>query len=260
MKLGVSYNIFDGEELLEGSIKQIRDQVDYVSVVCQTVSNFGKPCSEDLLPLLKRLKKEKLIDDVLLYTPTIQNGGHFNEIQKRNIGLQSSLNVNCSHHMSMDCDEYYLSGQFANLKQLILDGGYDSSYCQMLTYYKNWEYILDPPEDYYVSLITKICEDSSYVLGAPVPVLIDPTRRVLGLNRPLILKREQIQMHHGSYIRKDIRAKLENSSASVNFNQDIEKLVDHYNNWKYPEKALWGGLPSSLKTIKQIKPIFYTLI
>ena len=256
MKLGVSYNIFDGEELLEGSIKQIRDQVDYVSVVCQTTSNFGKPCSQDLIPLLKRLKKEKLVDEVLLYTPEPQNGGHFNEIQKRNIGLQCSLKAGCTHHMSIDCDEYYLSKEFVNLKQLILDGDYDSSYCQMLTYYKSWDYILDPPEDYYVSLITKIKEDSSYVLGAPAPVLIDPTRRVLGLNRPLILKREQIQMHHGSYIRKDIRAKLENSSASVNFNQDIERLVEHYNNWKYPEKVLWGGLPSSLKPVKQIKPIF----
>ena len=33
MKLGVSYNLFDGEELLESSIKSIRDNVDYVSVV-----------------------------------------------------------------------------------------------------------------------------------------------------------------------------------------------------------------------------------
>lgn len=256
MKLGVSYNIFDGEELLEGSIKQIRGDVDYISVVCQTTSNFGKPCSEDLLPLLKRLKKEKLVDEVLLYTPKIQNGGHFNEIQKRNIGLQSSLKVSCTHHMSIDCDEYYIPEQFVNLKKTIEEGDYDSSYCQMLTYYKSWEYILDPPEDYYVALITKIDENSSYVFCAPSPVFNDPTRRVLGPKNPLILKRDQIQMHHGSYIRKDIRAKLENSSASPNFNQDIERLVEHYNNWKYPEKILWGGLPSSLKTTKQIEPLF----
>lgn len=256
MKLGVSYNIFDGKELLEGSIKQIRDQVDYVSVVCQTTSNFGKPCSQDLIPLLKKFKKEGLVDEVLLYTPKVQNGGHFNEIQKRNVGLNASLNAGCSHHMSMDCDEYYILDEFINLKKLVEEGNYDSSYCQMLTYYKSWEYILDPPEDYYVSLITKIDQNSSYVLGAPSPVLIDPTRRVLGLKTPLILKRNQIQMHHGSYIRKDIRAKLENSSASINFYQDIDKLVEHYNEWKYPQQVLWGGLPSSLKTVKQVKPIF----
>ena len=56
MKLGVSYNIFDGEELLEGSIKQIKDQVDYISVVYQTISNFGNSCNEDLVNFLNKLK------------------------------------------------------------------------------------------------------------------------------------------------------------------------------------------------------------
>ena len=62
MKLGVSYNIFDGEELLEGSIKQIRQHVDHISVVYQVVSNFGNPCNPELVPLLERLKSEGLVD------------------------------------------------------------------------------------------------------------------------------------------------------------------------------------------------------
>ena len=256
MKLGISYNIFDGEELLEGSIKQIKNHVDFISVVCQTTSNFGKSCTENLLPLLKKIKKEKLVDEILLYTPEIQKGGHFNELQKRNIGLQTSLTAGCSHHMSMDCDEYYITKEFASLKKLVQEGDYDSSYCQMLTYHHNWEYILDPPEDYYVSLITKVDEQSCFVLGAPVPVLVDPTRSILGLKTPLLLKRNQIQMHHGSYIRNNIRAKLENSSASVNFNHEIEKLVEHYKNWKYPEKVFCAGLPCSFKSVSQIKPKF----
>ena len=256
MKLGVSYNIFDGEELLEGSITQIRSYVDFISVVCQTTSNFGKPCTENLLPLLKRIKKEKLVDEILLYTPDIRNGGHFNEMQKRNIGLRSSLTAGCSHHMSMDCDEYYITKEFASLKKLVQEGDYDSSYCQMLTYHHNWEYILDPPEEYYVSLITKVDEQSCFVLGAPAPVLVDPTRRILGLKTPLVLKRNQLQMHHGSYIRNNIRIKLENSSASINFNHEIEKIVEHYNNWKYPEKVFCAGLPSTYKSIKQITSSF----
>ena len=31
MRLGVSYNLFDGEELLEHSIRCIREKVDYIS-------------------------------------------------------------------------------------------------------------------------------------------------------------------------------------------------------------------------------------
>lgn len=256
MKLGVSYNIFDGFELLEGSIKQIRQHVDYISVVYQTVSNFGNPCDPELVPLLERLKSEGLIDELFEYSPKINKGGHFNEIQKRNIGLALSQGVGCTHHMSMDSDEYYIPSEFENLKKTIIEGGYDSSYCQMQTYYKSWDYALDPAETYYVSLIFKIKNESSYVLMAPSPVLVDPTRRMSPTNKHIVLERKDIQMHHGSYIRDDIRTKLTNSSASVNFTNDIDKIVDHYNNWEYPEKVLWGGLPSTLHNVKKVINLF----
>ena len=158
--------------------------------------------------------------------------------------------------MSMDSDEYYIPSEFENLKKLMLEGDFDSSFCQMQTYYKSWEYSLDPPEDYYVSLIFKIKQDTSYVMGAPAPVLVDPTRRISPINKPLILKREEVQMHHGSYIRDNIKTKLTNSSASVNFNKDIDMIVSHYNNWEYPNKVLWGGLPSKLLTVKKVEKLF----
>jgi len=256
MRLGISYNLFDGEELLEGSIKQIRKLVDYVSVVYQTTSNFGNPCNPGLVPLLERLKSEGLVDELFEYVPKVNKGGHSNEIQKRNIGLALSQGAGCTHHMSMDSDEYYIASEFEGLKKLVEENDYDSSFCQMQTYYKSWEYSLNPPEDYYVSLIFKIKTESSYVLGAPAPVLVDPTRRMSPTNKPLILTREQIQMHHGSYIRDNIRTKLVNSSASGNFSNDINKIVNHYNNWKYPDKVLWGGLPSTLHTVKKVDNLF----
>jgi hypothetical protein len=256
MKLGVSYNIFDGEELLEGSIKQIRSSVDYISVVYQTISNFGDECNEGLVELLYNLKAKGLVDEVHEYLPNIKKGGHFNEITKRNIGLSLSQGAKCTHHMSMDSDEYYVTEEFDKLKALIIDGDYDATYCQMQTYYKSWEYCLNPPEDYYVSLIYKINNSSNYVMGAPSPVLVDPTRRMSPIKNPLILTREQIQMHHGSYIRDNIKKKLINSSASTNFKDDIEKIVKYYNNWKYPNPVLWGGVPVKKLNIKRITPLY----
>ena len=100
MKLGVSYNIFDGEEPLENSIKSIRKNVDYISVVYQEISNFGNPCNENLIPLINELKNEGLVDEIFKYRPQPQRGGHFNEISKRNIGLFLSEGVKCTHHMS----------------------------------------------------------------------------------------------------------------------------------------------------------------
>ena len=41
MKLGVAYNVFDAEELLEYSINSIREFADYVVVVAQETSNYG---------------------------------------------------------------------------------------------------------------------------------------------------------------------------------------------------------------------------
>jgi len=225
-------------------------------VVYQTISNFGNPCDPELIPLLNRLKSEGLVDELFEYSPKINKGGHLNEIQKRNIGLALSQGVGCTHHMSMDSDEYYLVLEFENLKKIIIEGDYDSSYCQMQTYYKSWEYSLNPPEEYYVSLIFKIKSDSSYVMGYPTPVLVDPTRRMSPTGTPLILKRDEVQMHHGSYIRDNIKTKLTNSSASVNFNNDIDRIVNHYSTWEYPNKVLWGGLPSTLHTVKKVENLF----
>ena len=69
MKLGACYNVFDGEELLESSILSIKDNVDYVVVVYQSISNFGQQCDKGLVPLLKRLKNEGLVHELVHYSP-----------------------------------------------------------------------------------------------------------------------------------------------------------------------------------------------
>jgi len=252
MKLGISYNLFDGEELIEGSLKQIKECVDYISVVYQTISNYGHNSNPNLESFLKQLKEDGIVNEILKFEPNLTKSPHFNEIQKRNIGLQLSKNNGCTHHMSMDTDEYYLKNEFINLKTLIDDNGYDSTYCQMLTYYKTWEYVLDPPEIYYVPLIYSIKENHSYSFGSPCPVLVDPTRSMSGIKKPIILERNIIQMHHGSYIRNDIKMKFINSSALVNFSSQVDKLVEHFSTWTFPEQVLMAGSPCKLHNVKKV--------
>jgi len=254
MKLGVSYNIFDGEELLENSIKSIRKNVDYISVVYQEISNFGNPCNENLIPLINRLKNEGLVDEVFKYRPQPQRGGHFNEISKRNIGLFLSEGAKCTHHMAMDSDEFYTDEQFKFLKKEMIEGDYDSSCCQMVTYYKEPIYRLDPHEDYYVSLIYKIKSGKQYVMGLPFPTLVDPTRRMES-GKCKIFTREEIEMHHMSYIRKDLKIKLTNSSSSPNFN-NINKIVKHFNEWEYPQQGLMYKPNEELVNLKKTKKLF----
>ena len=254
MKLGVSYNLFDGEELLESSIKSIRNNVDYISVVYQTISNFGNPCSEELVSLLEELKSEGLIDELFEYKPKTNKGGHYNEITKRNLGLYLSEGAGCTHHMAMDSDEFYTEEQFKYMKKVVEEGDYDSSACQMTTYYKDSKYRLEPKEEYYVSLMFKIQRGKEYVMGSPFPVLVDPTRRMV-TNNCRVFTRDEIEMHHMSYVRKNIRKKLQNSSASPNF-RNIDKLVDYFDKWEYPKQALMGGAPDKFYDIVEVDKKF----
>ena len=59
MKLGISYNVFDGEELLEKSILCIRDQVDFISVVYQEKSNFGNQCDPKSFTTTNLVKRKR---------------------------------------------------------------------------------------------------------------------------------------------------------------------------------------------------------
>ena len=118
MKLGISYNLFDGEELLEYSIQSVRNSADHINVVYQKISNWGEPCSENLEDLLSDLVKKKLIDKIYCYTPKNTSAGK-NELHKRNIGLNIAKARFCSHFHNMDCDEFYHKNQFDEAKNLL---------------------------------------------------------------------------------------------------------------------------------------------
>ena len=255
MKIGVSYNLFDGEELLEGSINTIRESVDYISIIYQTVSNFGNKCSPELVPLLNNLKEKRLVDSLFEYKPNIKMGGSWNEVVKRNLGVNFSLLNKCTYHLAMDADEYYLKNEFEYMKKVIEEGNYDSSACQMVTYYKSWEHRLDPPENYYVSLLFKINENTDFIFAQPFPVEVDPTRRMVSKNCK-IFKRGEIEMHHGSYIRNDIKIKLQNSSAKVAYNWNINKVSKYFDEWTDGKKGLLLKPNEEYVKLKKNKSLF----
>lgn len=250
-KFGVSYNLFDGEELLEDSILSIRDSVNYISVVYQTISNH-KQKRNDLKDFLKNLRTKGLIDEFKIYNPILKDPPYKNEIAKRNIGMTMSRMRGMKYHMSMDTDEFYTKDQLEFVKNQMVENMYEATFCQMRTYYKDSCYQIDPPEKYYVPMFYSI--RGMYIHGVKCPVVVDPTRTI-AFSRNRIFKRDEVEMHHMSYVRKDIRLKLENSSARVNF-KNIDAVVECYNNWTedkpvlFPNTALGG-----VKLIK-VEPIF----
>lgn len=253
MKLGVSYNIYDGTELLRDSILSIRENVDHISIVYQVVSNKGNILNEDTTDLMMDILAEGLIDDVLYYTPDIKIAASINELNKRNIGYVNSHEHGCTHHLSMDCDEFYDKDEFKFAKTVIDQHDADSSACRMLTYYKNNKTVVWPPEDYLVPFIYKIRPEFMFSF-INWPVLVDPTRRIVPGNN-YIFSEELLKMHHFSYVRNNLTIKLSNSSANVNWTRTMQdKVIKHFKNWKPGDKALFA--PGVYHQTKEIEPKF----
>lgn len=257
MKLGMSYNVFDGEELLKYSILPIRKHIDYISVVYQEVSNFGMKCTDKLLPLLKELKDSGLVDQLYCYVPKVNNDynatNQDQEVEKRNIGLRLSRQNGCTHHMSLDVDEFYTPEQFKFMRDDMENSLADVGACKHCQYYKDSIYILNPKEEEFVSTIFKIYDYTQFVFDQLCCVAIDPTRKC---NNSMwrIYNRAEVEMHHMSFVRNDLRRKIMNHSSRVGIINNIDKICDYYDNWKYPNPAMWAG--GNLISVIEIPRLF----
>tara|TARA_A100001201_G_scaffold141828_2_gene138262 strand:+ start:259 stop:1074 length:816 start_codon:yes stop_codon:yes gene_type:complete len=246
MKLGVCYNVFDGEELLESSITCIREYVDFVVVVGQEVSNFGERY-DDLLPELLRLKNQGLIDYIHKFIPVEIDGKHrgiVNEALKRNIGKDICLKAGCTHNITMDCDEMYISKEFEKAKNKVEELDVDTSYITYDNYYKKPYFRRVEQKNLpYTTFIVK-CDERKYSKGISA-VNVDPTRSI-DCKKYYIFNRDEIKMHHYSYMRKSeesLRRKLNNTSFRIHSEMDDKRseIVDRYMNYEEGQKAL---LPS----------------
>ena len=68
-KLGVSYNLFTGIELLEHSIKCIRKEVDYICVVYSLTSHRLEETKNSFIDELIEIKQKGLINEIIEYVP-----------------------------------------------------------------------------------------------------------------------------------------------------------------------------------------------
>lgn len=203
MKLGIAYNTFDGHELLEFALKAIRSEVDFVSVVYQNTSYFGKSADLWLLPNLERLKSIGLVDRLILSEP-LPITPMENEVNNRNLGLAASAEAGCSHHISADVDEMYLPEQLAFAKSQM--DKFDCSAASLVNYYKYPTHQIVDEKTWWVSLIQRI--DNDFVLNGTFPFLVDQTRRPRFTERCRVFLPHELLIHHYSFVRKDIRQKF----------------------------------------------------
>ena len=138
MKLSLSINLFDGEELLLAMLRSVRSVVDHISIVYQKTSYFGRPCSVDLVNVLDNLSRQGLVDDLIEYeAPKLVPGVNPQkyEAEKRTIGLTLARDFGATHFISLDADEFLSAESLSRAKEEVLRHGYDATGCKLIDYW-----------------------------------------------------------------------------------------------------------------------------
>jgi hypothetical protein len=237
--LAYMINSFDASELLEISLSEIRDQLDFVGAIWQQKSYCGNPMDPIDMEELQRLKKIGLIDELIEFKGDMNKPHREQETDKRNMGIRMAKERGYSHVISADADELYDKDQFKEAKRQINEKGWPITYWSYVNYYRDFDHYLVYPFRPFVPGIHSTF--FTYTFNGPAPGPTDPTRRILNPTNigTYLFPDEVIRMAHGAWVRKNIRKKLENWSAKDHFPQSlIDVAVERWENWKEGDNAI----------------------
>lgn len=229
MKLAALYSVFNGLELLDGSIEQINSEVDTIVIGWQRVSHHGK-LSTEVEPFVKKLKRK--YSKVILFEFKPRGGdAKGEERRKYNQMIKVAQSDGCTHFFFSATDHFYEVEQFKSAK--IKAKQYDVTASKMYTYFKNPEWRLDPIESYYMPFICKLKVNNTYCKDTQGKwnVHVDPALCIHPNDSFYEFSEEELMMHHYSFVRKDITDKLKNAAARVNFNDKLEDVIKDYESY-----------------------------
>lgn len=226
MKLAAIYNVWDGLELLEHSIRSIRNQVDVVILVVQHWSNWGEK-NPDTFEVMERLTDLGLVDYQIQMEPSpnrmsTQFAMKF-ETAKRQAGIDKAVELGCTHFIGMDSDEFYNDEELEFGKRYIAQLPRQHHFAVPIrVYYKEPTLCLDKLDETFVPFICPLPATTGL---RKTNLLIDPTRRTTNT----YIQLPNITMHHMSWVRKNgIEGKLRNSTARKNIYKP--ELIEEYEN------------------------------
>jgi hypothetical protein len=245
MKLGVSYSIFEGTELLEYSIKQIREYVDFIVLNYQSFSWYGLPIQKEDLNNIIRLKNNKLVDELNCFTIQTyaknSQEARLLEKQKRNIGRNICYESGCNYFLDIDVDEFYKKEEFLSAKNNIRTNGFNYSVVHYVNYYKLPTYQAINKTNLQVPFICKLDPQKQigeghgkFVINSKF-VAEDLTRGYDTQNdldaKGIIFEKEKILMHHMTGVRSNIDLKFKTTSGTkINNEQKVINDIKNINN------------------------------
>jgi len=253
VKVGFCYTVFNGEELLEKSIKQIEDNVDLIIICFQIISNKGEE-NKGLKAFLGRFAgKNKVV--LVYFTPDLNINTKENERKKHQLMIETAKKNGCSHVVLGACDHFYEQKQFKNAINFSINEGYDVTFTKMFTYYKQADWQITPPEDYYMPFLIKLYKHTEISKNIKYPYLVDPSVKVNTCNRYFLFESEFCVLHHYSMIRDDIKNKFGNAAASIRWTKEQqEEFINEYENYSLIDNP--GVKYFQGRKIKKVQNIF----
>lgn len=240
------------------------DLVDTVIICLQEVGydDNKKISNVDLNECIRLRDEDKLVDEITFANLDTTKKAREQETDKRNFIIDKLKNdYGCDYAIIIDSDEYYTHASFERACELIDKEKYPITYCEYCNYFGLYNTDF---KDYSYRMLMKY----PFAEGMFVPFLIktdykfkfdssdfnrpsDPTRRVeipvkdweivekdgKKYKKPIYtvnyfcIPWEVCKMHHLSWLRADIRKKLESWSSKklfTNYNDLIDKAVKHF--------------------------------
>lgn len=215
MRLGASYSVWNGEELLESSLRSIRPMVDYINVVWQRLSWHGNEANPSLEKTLNDLLAKGLIDKLIYFEPNLSHEPSRNETRKRNVGLVDCQKNDCTHFITMDIDEFFEEKPFIEAKKFIIDHNITHSACNMLMYVNPFVRSRNYAQ-HGASFIYRVDNNQKLIRSASevTPWILDPTQKIPIKWNSRIFFFANVVQHHYYLFRKDLNSKVSNCGMS----------------------------------------------
>jgi hypothetical protein len=215
--------------MLLKSIQHHKNMVDRITVCIQIVSNKGEHAECDNIILNKLIEVKEI--DVIKFTSNLLVSTKENERNKHNDMIEYAKNMGATHFIMAAADHFYSENTINKGKEIILSDKYDLIVTKMKTYYKHFNWMIWPLEDYYMPFIHKVSLNTFISGNVHYPVLVDPSVKVTTSKNIYIMPENEGLLHHYSMIRKDISKKFNNAAASIRWTP--EQIETFENEYKY---------------------------
>lgn len=130
----------------------------------------------------------------------------------------------------MDADEFYLEDDINSAKSLILEENITHAYCPIVNYGFLPTKRLIKKNYASVQIFSKLTKNSKLGFHKNSIAVVDPTRMMSDFKGSKHFYTCQTEMHHMTFIRKDITKKIQNSTARDVIDKFDDNLIKNINN------------------------------